>query len=912
MVYYGQYLREILRNLWEKHELIIPQWDFYISEGSDIIATLHYYVIGDPIALFSVLVPTRYMHYFYSFSCVLRLYLAGIAFSELAFGTGKKKHCAVLAGALSYVFCIWGLLNVARHPYFLNPMIYFPLMILGIEKILRKERPYLFVIIAAISAASNFYFFYMIAILAVVYALVRLAFVYGKNVRAAFMTLMQMGVFAVVGVAGAGVLLLPILMVFLQDTRMGLQRPFQLFYPLSYYSKLPSMFLSQAFDYWLTLGLTAPVLVALLLLFIRKGSRLLRTLVIGCGIVILFPIFGQLLNGMSYMSNRWIWAFVLLAAYILTEEWDALFSLSDEAWRKLLLCGIALTGCCLLFEKSRQIATYSALVLFMITLLCLRFNAWSIRRKEFVICTLVGVSIVHIAFWEYSPVGSNYANAAKENRFIVEERNAHEAGLVKILADETYTRYTGRDLTYNFNILSRVSSSNYYWTITNPYMGEYRTSMELAEAVITQYMSYDDRTAMIGLSAAKYYVTKDGNHKGIPYGYKMIAKGNAKDAAQKQRVSDLQEELGTQELTADQLTKVKSGSWNVYEIYENEYALPLGYCYDSYINTEQWEAMDAVEKEQIQLDAVYLMEDVQELSICDGEQKEYQIPYTERTSGAEITRNEQGYVTTAGNQKITLNFEGKENSEVYVSIHGLKFRPTTEWELYFGEDSVDPLQLYNETNYRYLSKNSQNSIKKAERFKGYSSSDVTLTLEASNGVKKTITHASAYSSNYADRWGYTVNLGYSEEPITSVTITLPSRGIYKMEKLSVSCVPRDDYAEKIAHLKEDTLENMVLGTDQVTGTLSLDETKILVMAIPYAKGWSAWVDGEPTEVLRANLRYMGILVPEGEHEIEFRYSMPFKKAGMALSGVGIVAFAAVIFCTERRRKNDGIDHCSVL
>ena len=34
--------------------------------------------------------------------------------------------------------------------------------ILGIEKIICKEKPYLFIIAVAVSAASNFYFFYMI------------------------------------------------------------------------------------------------------------------------------------------------------------------------------------------------------------------------------------------------------------------------------------------------------------------------------------------------------------------------------------------------------------------------------------------------------------------------------------------------------------------------------------------------------------------------------------------------------------------------------------------------------------------------------------------------------------------------------------------------------------------------------
>lgn len=173
-IYWAKYLRKIIRELLANHRLIIPDWDYNIGEGSDIVNALHYYVIGDPLAFFAVLVPTRYMHYFYSFSCILRLFLAGVSFSALAFGTGRSNRYGILAGSFTYCFCLWALTNAARHIYFLNPMIYFPFMILGIEKIIKKESPYLFIAFTAVSAVSNFYFFYMIVILTIVYVMVRL------------------------------------------------------------------------------------------------------------------------------------------------------------------------------------------------------------------------------------------------------------------------------------------------------------------------------------------------------------------------------------------------------------------------------------------------------------------------------------------------------------------------------------------------------------------------------------------------------------------------------------------------------------------------------------------------------------------------------------------------------------------
>ena len=109
LVYYSKYLKEIFRHLIVDHKIIIPEWDFHIGEGADIINALHFYVIGDPICLLSAFVPTRYMQYFFSGACAFRLYLAGIAFSELCFETGDHNKFAILGGAVSYDFCFWGL-----------------------------------------------------------------------------------------------------------------------------------------------------------------------------------------------------------------------------------------------------------------------------------------------------------------------------------------------------------------------------------------------------------------------------------------------------------------------------------------------------------------------------------------------------------------------------------------------------------------------------------------------------------------------------------------------------------------------------------------------------------------------------------------------------------------------------------
>ena len=48
VTYWGQYLRDLLNNLIHG-QFKLPMWDNSIGYGADILATLNYYAIGDPI-----------------------------------------------------------------------------------------------------------------------------------------------------------------------------------------------------------------------------------------------------------------------------------------------------------------------------------------------------------------------------------------------------------------------------------------------------------------------------------------------------------------------------------------------------------------------------------------------------------------------------------------------------------------------------------------------------------------------------------------------------------------------------------------------------------------------------------------------------------------------------------------------
>ena len=77
----------------------------------------------------------------------------------------------------------------------------------------------------------------------------------------------------------------------------------------------------------------------------KKKYRTLKTGFILINLFLLFPFAGHVLNGFSYVSNRWIWAYGMLMAYIFVKMYPELFNLSLKEKRTIF---VFLMGYCVL------------------------------------------------------------------------------------------------------------------------------------------------------------------------------------------------------------------------------------------------------------------------------------------------------------------------------------------------------------------------------------------------------------------------------------------------------------------------------------------------------------------------------------------------------------------------------------
>jgi uncharacterized membrane protein YfhO len=66
-------------------------------------------------------------------------------------------------------------------------------------------------------------------------------------------------------------------------------------------------------------------------------------------------------------------------------------------------------------------------------------------------------------------------------------------------------------------------------------------------------------------------------------------------------------------------------------------------------------------------------------------------------------------------------------------------------------------------------------------------------------------------------------------------------------------------------------------------------------------GWRATIDGNPSAVRRADVALQGVVVPPGEHTVEFALASTTQRAGIIMSLLGVAACAALAAIDGVRR-----------
>lgn len=114
-------------------------------------------------------------------------------------------------------------------------------------------------------------------------------------------------------------------------------------------------------------------------------------------------------------------------------------------------------------------------------------------------------------------------------------------------------------------------------------------------------------------------------------------------------------------------------------------------------------------------------------------------------------------------------------------------------------------------------------------------------------------------------------------------------------------MPISNYLECINNLRKNTLENISVESNHITGTIQADQDEILQISVPYSKGYTVYIDGKKTESFSSGVAYLGVKVAKGNHSVEIRYRTPLLLPGFIVTMIGTVMFVGyLIVCYKKK------------
>jgi|GEM_PF-6873036 len=120
---------------------------------------------------------------------------------------------------------------------------------------------------------------------------------------------------------------------------------------------------------------------------------------------------------------------------------------------------------------------------------------------------------------------------------------------------------------------------------------------------------------------------------------------------------------------------------------------------------------------------------------------------------------------------------------------------------------------------------------------------------------------------------------------------------------NLALIEDQNLIDRFSSLSENRLINskIILDEDQkLLFQIETNKNGFLTVADTYYPGWHAYVDGKETKIYRANLMFRGIVLPKGNHTVEFKYIPHSFYLGLAVSAATSLCLT-VVFILKRKR-----------
>ena len=525
-LYIGQYIRDIFTT---GH---IHTFDLRIAMGEDVFSALNYYGLGDPLNILAVFSNKSNGVYLFEFMFFLRLYLAGLAFISYCRYLKLEKKL-LIPGAFMYLCSGYVFCACLMYIEFLSPLVYFPLLLLGCEKIFKERKWWWLVLISAYAALCTMYLYYYAALVLVPYALIRTTAIYKKDIKNIIAACISSAVACGLGMIIAFPILYPALRGMLISERASSNILSVLLSLTNYRPRRYNVIqffkgFLPTYDEGIFFFHEIPVVsyIAIVLLFVsyfvfknksNRNKQLLISVIIGC-VAFTMPItnivFSGFVEGFSY--DRWIFMleflFALVFICVLSELIETKAKNKEFAYKTVYVAtitNVALIG--LLLYSSFGTESTDAFI----------------KTKE-------------VSTYTDSPV--NYSGVIKADKELYR------------IANDSLTNINGRP--ENVQMINDYNGLTFWLSVVNPNMqkiADYQPELNSHGFVDQRMFGFENNRIWESVAGVKYYLRHD--NESTPKEYKLV-----------------------------EFIDFNGEKW---EVYENPDVLPLVFAYDtSFFNEE--------------------------------------------------------------------------------------------------------------------------------------------------------------------------------------------------------------------------------------------------------------------------------------------------------------------------------------
>lgn len=885
-------LRRFISDIFAGNGVSLWTWD--TEYGSDTIGNFAF-VFCDPFAYIAAAFKPKYIDVGYTVSVILRLYAAGLAM--IAFLRYRKKGSfQCLIGGVAYAFSSWAIATSARHAFFLDPLILFPLIILGVEKIDREKKPFIFVLSIVLSLITSFYFSYMSALLAIVYIVVKYFFENkGKKTFKEFIQRFLKFVFyAIIAVLISAPILIPVFysLVYANkssgvDINVFLTLKEVLRYIPSYISDID---INGNYSHTSLTMICIAMVPAMIIDFKNKFNRLPAFMTLICAVMAAFPLFGSIFNAMSYSVGRWCYMLAFFFVWASVSVFD-LEKFKEPAYKKsyktifsvmIIILAVSLVFAKLIFNVFLDRNLYIGLLnlSFLIVFAGILCSDEDNRRisKSAVILTLMAANLGLVNLIYYAPNFSNelskfldigqpykqYSSSAQRVGITIEDDDFYRVDQIENSTPTAQVTFTHTPSNESIFFGTR-SIYSYISTIDNRIF-EYNKSLCNSAGYYRRICtnSNDNRSRINFLQGVKYFI------------------GDNKD---KNLVTSQYAGYGYNEY------KTVDGV----EILKNKRKASLGYVFENTIRESDLMKYGYLDREQIMMQACVVADDnetdasrINENDIILNTQNvDYEI---EAENGLRLSNGK--IEVMSKDSRLTLSTGEIKNSELYVVFKNLKKKPLSY------ED-------YKEYYFRNKGKSriAEDTLD-AQNISYYSYADFTVFVSKPGNITKRLINADGDNQGFTDIEDFMANLGYYKSTEGRITIDFKEIGNYTYDSIDVVAVSQENFKAQAKKLENNRLKVKTLNDNYIKGTVNAENDGLLYLSIPYTDGWKVYIDGVEQKTFVADIAFTGVNIKQGKHTVELKYRPVGFTVELIMSAAGIVIFAVILVYQRQKRRKD--------